>query len=279
VFRRRRQNIQYKTPEQVLKMRAAGLVVAEVHRAVREAAKPGVSTAELDRIAEDVIRSSGAVPSFKGYDIGFGPYPASICASVNEQVVHAIPTEDAVLAEGDLVSVDVGAIVEGWHGDAAITIEIGRVAPELTALREACEASMWAGIRAAATAKRLGGISNAVERAVEAAGEYGIVTGFGGHGIGTEMHQDPHILNYGPPNEGPKLRPGMALAIEPMITLGAPDTAELEDGWTIVTDDGSAAAHTEHTIALCEDGVWVLTAPDGGVERLGELAASAARHD
>ncbi|WP_026929028.1 type I methionyl aminopeptidase [Glycomyces tenuis] len=277
MFRRRRQSIQYKTAAQFAKMREAGLVVAEVHAAMREAAKPGASTAELDRIAEDVIRSSGAVPSFKGYDIGFGPYPASICASVNEQVVHAIPSEDAVLAEGDLISVDVGAIVDGWHGDAAITIEVGRVAPELTALREACEASMWAGIRAAATAKRLGGISNAVERAVDAAGEYGIVTGFGGHGIGTEMHQDPHILNYGSASEGPRLRAGMALAIEPMITLGAPDTAELEDGWTIVTDDGSVAAHTEHTIALCEDGVWVLTAPDGGVEQLGELAASAAR--
>ncbi|MEU6859733.1 type I methionyl aminopeptidase [Glycomyces sp. NPDC046736] len=273
----RRQRIQYKTPEQFRKMRAAGLVVAEVHQAMRESAGPGVTTAELDRIAEQVIRSSGAVPSFKGYDIGFGPYPASICSSVNRQVVHAIPSEDAVLAEGDLLSVDVGAIVDGWHGDAAITIEIGTVAPELTALREACEASMWAGIKAAATARRLGGISNAIERSVEQSGEYGIVTGFGGHGIGTEMHQDPHILNYGRPGEGPKLRTGMALAIEPMITLGSADTAELEDGWTIVTDDGSVAAHTEHTIALCEDGVWVLTAPDGGVEQLGELAASAAR--
>ncbi|MFB9660818.1 type I methionyl aminopeptidase [Glycomyces mayteni] len=274
---RRRDRIQYKTPEQIRKMRTAGLVVAEVHQAMRESAGPGVSTAELDRIAEQVIRSSGAVPSFKGYDIGFGPYPASICSSVNEQVVHAIPSEDAVLKAGDLLSVDVGAIVDGWHGDAAITIEVGEVAPELRALREACEASMWAGIRAAATSKRLGGISHAIEHSVEHSGEYGIVTGFGGHGIGTEMHQDPHILNYGRPGEGPKLRPGMALAIEPMVTLGSPDTAELEDGWTIVTDDGSVAAHTEHTIALCEDGVWVLTAPDGGVEQLGELAASAAR--
>lgn len=274
---RRRQRIQYKTPEQIRKMRAAGLVVAEVHQAMREAAGPGVSTAELDRIAEEVIRSRGAVPSFKGYDIGFGPYPASICSSVNEQVVHAIPAEDAVLKDGDLLSVDVGAIVDGWHGDAAISIEIGEVDPRVTALREACEAAMWAGIEAAATARRLGGISHAVERSVDHSGEYGIVTGFGGHGIGTEMHQDPHILNYGRPGEGPKLRPGMALAIEPMITLGSEATAELADGWTIVTEDGSVAAHTEHTIALCEDGVWVLTAPDGGVEQLGEAAASAAR--
>lgn len=274
---RRRQRIQYKTPEQIRKMRTAGLVVAEVHHAMRESAGPGVTTAELDRIAEQVIRDAGAVPSFKGYDIGFGPYPASICASVNEQVVHAIPSADAVLKEGDLLSVDVGAIVDGWHGDAAITIEIGQVAPELTALREACEASMWAGIKAAATAKRLGGISHAIETSVEQSGEYGIVTGFGGHGIGTEMHQDPHILNYGRPSEGPKLRPGMALAIEPMLTLGSEETAELSDGWTIVTDDGSIAAHVEHTIALCEDGVWVLTAPDGGIEQLGEAVASAAR--
>ncbi|SDE45485.1 type I methionyl aminopeptidase [Glycomyces harbinensis] len=274
---RRRQRIQYKTPEQIRKMRAAGLVVAEVHQAMREYAGPGVSTAELDRIAEKIIRSSGAVPSFKGYDIGFGPYPASICASVNEQVVHAIPSADAVLEEGDLLSVDVGAIVDGWHGDAAISIEIGEVDPRVRALREACEAAMWAGIGAAATAKRLGGISHAIEQAADRAGDYGIVTGFGGHGIGTEMHQDPHILNYGRPGEGPKLRAGMALAIEPMLTLGSEDTAELGDGWTVVTEDGSVAAHTEHTIALCEDGVWVLTAPDGGVEQLGEAAASAAR--
>jgi methionyl aminopeptidase len=274
---RRRQQIQYKTPAQILKMRAAGLVVAEVHQAMRESAGPGVTTAELDRIAEQVIRDCGGVPSFKGYDIGNGPYPGSICSSVNEQVVHAIPSEDAVLKEGDLLSVDVGAIVDGWHGDAAITIEIGEVAPELTALREACEAAMWAGIKAAGTAKRLGGISRAIEESVDASGEYGIVTGFGGHGIGTEMHQDPHILNYGSPSEGPKLRPGMALAIEPMLTLGSEETAELDDGWTIVTDDRSIAAHVEHTIALCEDGVWVLTAPDGGVEQLGDAVASAAR--
>ncbi|WP_307789143.1 type I methionyl aminopeptidase [Glycomyces salinus] len=277
MFRRRRWAIQLKTPDQIVKMRAAGLVVAEVHRTVREAAAPGVSTAELDRIAEDVIRGAGAVPSFKGYDIGSGPYPASICSSLNDQVVHAIPSKEAVLAEGDLLSVDVGAVLDGWHGDAAITIEVGEVRPELTALREACEASMWAGIRAAATVRRLGGISNAIERSVESSGEYGIVTGFGGHGIGTEMHQDPHVLNYGDPNTGPKLRTGMCLAIEPMITLGDPDTAELDDGWTIVTDDGSIAAHTEHSIAICEDGVWVLTAPDGGVGMLGELTASAAR--
>lgn len=271
---RRRQNIQYKTPEQFLKMRTAGLVVAEVHQAMRESAGPGVTTAELDRIAEQVIRDCGAVPSFKGYDIGNGPYPGSICSSVNEQVVHAIPSQDVVLKDGDLLSVDVGAIVDGWHGDAAITLEIGQVAPELTALREACEAAMWAGIRAAASAKRLGGISHAVEHSVEHSGEYGIVTGFGGHGIGTEMHQDPHVLNYGRPGRGPKLVRGLALAIEPMVTLGGPSTVELSDGWTVVTVDGSYAAHFEHTFTLTPEGPWVLTAVDGGVSRLADFGIS-----
>ncbi|MFC4335723.1 type I methionyl aminopeptidase [Salininema proteolyticum] len=276
---RRRQNIQIKTTEQIRKMRKAGLVVADVHEAVRNAAAPGVSTAELDRIAEETIRSADGVPSFKGYDIGWGPYPGSICSSINEQVVHAIPAEDQVLKDGDVISVDVGAIVDGWHGDAAITIEIGDVAPEVRELHRVCDASMWAGIRAAATSKRLGGISNAIETTVDGAGEYGIVEGFGGHGIGTEMHQDPHILNYGEPNDGPKLKPGMCLAIEPMITLGSPDTAELEDQWTIVTADGSVAAHTEHSIALLSDGIWVLTAPDGGVSELGDLASAMARNE
>ncbi|WP_025273841.1 type I methionyl aminopeptidase [Haloglycomyces albus] len=276
---RRRQNIQIKSLEQIQKMRRAGLVVAAVHQAMRDTAGPGVTTGELDRIAEKVIRDGGGIPSFKGYDIGSGPYPASICASVNEQIVHAIPSDERVLRDGDVISIDVGAIVDGWHGDAAITLEIGEVTPEVHALNQACEASMWAGIRAAATAKRLGGISNAVERSVDSSGKYGIVEGFGGHGIGTEMHQDPHILNYGEPGDGPKLKPGMCLAIEPMITLGSPDTMELDDQWTIVAEDGSIAAHTEHTIALLEDGLWVLTAPDGGVDMLGDLVSAIAKRE
>ncbi|QSB04519.1 type I methionyl aminopeptidase [Natronoglycomyces albus] len=278
MFRRGRQNIQYKTSEQFELMRKAGLIVAAVHEAMRKAVVPGVSTGELDGIAEDIIRSHSAEPSFLGYDIGAGPYPGSICSSVNNQVVHAIPADDAVLAEGDIISIDVGAVLNGWHGDAAITLPVGRIDEGAAELIEVCDEALWAGIRAAGSSKRLGGISNAIERYIEGAGDFGIVEGFGGHGIGTEMHQDPHVLNYGPAHSGPKLRPGMALAIEPMVTLGSPDTAELDDNWTIVTADGSLAAHSEHSIAICDDGLWVLTAPDGGVEKLGELASSRARN-
>lgn len=269
--------IQYKSPAQFVKMRQAGLVVAAVHQAMRDAVRVGVCTKELDAIAEDVIRSRNGVPSFLGYDIGMGPYPGSICSSVNEQVVHAIPSREQVLVEGDLISIDVGAVVDGWHGDAAITLPVGDVPPQQLAMVAACEDAMWAGIAAAANAKRLGDVSSAIQRSIEASGSYGIVTGFGGHGIGTEMHQDPHILNYGRPGRGVKIKTGMALAIEPMITLGDAETVDEDDGWTVVTADGSPAAHVEHSIALCDDGIWVLTAPDGGLERLGELASANAK--
>jgi methionyl aminopeptidase len=274
----RRIVIQYKTPDQIQKMRAAGLVVAEALEAMRAAVAPGVSTARLDAIAEDVIRSSGAVASFKGYQ----GYPASICASVNSQVVHAIPSTGQVLAEGDLISIDCGAILDGWHGDAAITVPVGPVRPALSTLARVAEDALWAGIAAAARGVvsgrgRLTDISRAVEVAIRSAGRFGIVDGYGGHGIGTEMHQDPHVLNHGRPGRGPRLVPGLVLAIEPMVTLGSPRTVELSDGWTVVTQDGSIAAHVEHTVALLPDGAWVLTAADGGRERLGELASVQAR--
>jgi methionyl aminopeptidase len=181
-----------------------------------------------------------------------------------------------VLRDGDLVSLDCGAVLDGWHGDAAITVGVGEVDPSLLRLAEVAEDAMWAGIAAAARGAasgrgRLTDISHAVESAVRSAGRYGIVDGYGGHGIGTEMHQDPHVLNHGRPGKGPRLVPGLALAIEPMITLGSPRTAELDDGWTVVTRDGSVAAHVEHSMALLDDGVWVLTAPDGGRARLGDL--------
>ncbi|ASW53553.1 type I methionyl aminopeptidase [Plantactinospora sp. KBS50] len=271
-MRRQQLDIQLKTPEQIDKMRAAGLVVAAALAAMRDAVRPGVSTADLDAIAESVIREAGAVPSFLGYH----GYPASICASVNEQVVHAIPAPEQVLVEGDLISIDCGAVLDGWHGDAAITVPVGEVSPALLRMAEVAEDAMWAGIAAAARGTaagtgRLTDISSAVETAVRRAGRYGIVEGYGGHGIGTEMHQDPHVLNHGRPGRGPRLVPGMALAIEPMITLGSPRTAELSDGWTVVTRDGSVAAHVEHSIGLLADGVWVLTAVDGGRGRLGDL--------
>ncbi len=282
-------DIQYKTPEQIDRMRVAGLVVADALAETTKAVAPGVSTAELDRIAEEVIRGAGAVPSFKGYH----GYPATLCTSVNEQVVHAIPSRQQVLREGDVISIDCGAIVDGWHGDAAITVPVGEVDPRVTRMAEVAEAAMWAGITAAAHGLasgrgRLTDISYAVESEVRRLepkperrwprrrGGYGIVTQYGGHGIGTEMHQDPHLLNYGRPGRGPRLVPGLVLAIEPMLTLGSSDTAELEDGWTVVTVDGSPAVHVEHTFALLEDGVWVLTAPDGGRSRIPELISSRA---
>ncbi|HEX6969229.1 MAG TPA: type I methionyl aminopeptidase [Micromonosporaceae bacterium] len=274
-MRRQQLAIQLKTPDQIEKMRAAGLVVAAALAAVRAAVAPGVTTADLDAVAEAVIREAGAVPSFKGYH----GYPATICSSVNEQVVHAIPSARQVLQEGDLISIDCGAILDGWHGDAAITVGVGETRPELLRMAAVAEDAMWAGIEAAARGAaagrgRLTDISSAVERTIRSGGRYGIVEGYGGHGIGTEMHQDPHILNYGRPGRGPRLVPGMALAIEPMITMGSPRTVELADGWTVVTRDGSIAAHVEHTMALLDDGVWVLTAPDGGRERLGDLVTS-----
>jgi methionyl aminopeptidase len=277
MFRRQLQ-IQYKTPEQIALMRAAGLVVADALAAMRDAVAPGVSTAKLDQIADEVIRSAGAVPSFKGYH----GYPATICASVNSQVVHAIPSAGQVLHDGDLISIDCGAVLDGWHGDAAITVPVGPVAPSLVDLTAAAEASLWAGIKAAAGGVRSGrgrltDISRAVEVSIRGSGRYGIVDGYGGHGIGTEMHQDPHVLNYGRPGRGPRLVPGLCLAIEPMITVGSPRTLELSDGWTVVTQDGSVAAHVEHTVALFPDGAWVLTAPDGGRAELGDLLTASAR--
>jgi methionyl aminopeptidase len=275
---RRQLMIQYKTPEQIELMRAAGLVVADVLARVSEAVAPGVSTADLDRLAEEVIRSHGAVPSFLGYH----GYPATLCTSVNNQVVHAIPSASQVLHEGDLISIDAGAVLAGWHGDAAVTVGVGEVDKALVQLTEAAQDALWAGIAAAAKGVRSGhgrltDISRAVEVSIRSAGRYGIVDGYGGHGIGTEMHQDPHVLNHGRPGRGPQLVPGLCLAIEPMLTIGSPHTVELSDGWTVVTQDGSVAAHVEHTVALLPDGAWVLTAPDGGADRLGELLSHSAR--
>jgi methionyl aminopeptidase len=273
-WRKRDRMIQIKTPDEIALMREAGLVTQRALARMRDAVAPGITTGELDRIAEESIRSEGAVPSFKGYR-GF---PAVMCASINDEVVHGIPSRRRRLREGDIISLDCGAIVDGWHGDSAITVPVGEVAPELLELIEVTEQSLWAGLAAAVAGGRLTDISAAVEASVRShPHRYGIVDHYGGHGIGTEMHQDPHVLNHGRPGRGPRLVPGLALAVEPMVTLGDPATRELEDGWTVVTLDGSYAAHWEHTVAVTEDGPWVTTAEDGGFSRLAELGVKVAQ--
>jgi methionyl aminopeptidase len=272
--------IEIKSADQIAIMRQAGLVVARALREMSGAAGPGVSTGELDALAREVLKDEGATSSFLHYDIGNGPYPAVICASVNDKIVHGIPSTDEKLVDGDLISIDFGAIVDGWHGDAAVTVLIGNVDSHTRELSEACERSLWDGLAAVHAGGRLSDISAAIEASVRDSGEYGIVAGYGGHGIGTRMHMDPHILNYGRAGKGPKLQRGMALAIEPMITLGSRATQEHDDGWTVSTVDGSQAAHWEHTVAILDDGPWVLTAEDGGRAALGErgveVSASAA---
>jgi methionyl aminopeptidase len=249
--------IEIKSPEQIELMRAAGLVVARTLRTLAEAIGPGVSTAELDALAEEEIRGAGATPSFKGYH----GYPASICTSVNEQIVHGIPSQERRLAEGDIISIDCGAILDGWHGDAAITVGVGAISAEHAGLLQACETALWQGLAQAQAGNRLTDISHAVETSVRAAGRYGVVEEYTGHGIGTEMHMDPPVPNYGRAGRGPRLQPGMALAIEPMVMLGGAETILLDDGWTVITADGSWAAHFEHTVAITPDGPRVLTAP------------------
>jgi methionyl aminopeptidase len=257
--------IQIKTAHEIELMRASGLVTAGALKAVRAAVRPGVSTGELDAVAEDYIRSQGAVPNFLGYH-GF---TGTICTSINDEIVHGIPNPDRRLAEGDNISIDCGAILRGWHSDSAITVTVGQPSAQDAGLLEVTERSMWAGLAKAVAGGRLTDISAAVEESITAQSHrYGIVDHYGGHGIGTEMHQDPHVLNYGRAGRGPKLVPGLALAIEPMVTVGDPATVELEDGWTVVTKDGSRAAHFEHTVAITPEGPWVLTAEDGGVAGL-----------
>lgn len=252
---RRGRAIEIRTPEEFDRMRAAGLVVARTLRVAADAVRPGISTGELDAIAAREIRDAGAEPSFLGYH----GYPATICTSVNEEIVHGIPSLERRLEAGDLISIDCGAIVDGWHGDAAVSVGVGEIDPADQALLVACEAALRAGIEQARPHNRLGDISHAVERSVQASGHFGLIREYTGHGIGTAMHMDPAVPNYGPPGQGPRLRTGMALAIEPMITRGGARTAELADGWTVVTLDGSRAAHFEHTVAITAAGPWVLT--------------------
>jgi methionyl aminopeptidase len=268
---RREQPIQIKTPGQIAAMREAGLVVSHTLEVLTDAVEPGITTADLDAIAEREIRGAGAVPSFKGYH----GYPATICTSVNDQIVHGIPSDTTRLAAGDLISIDCGAIVDGWHGDAARTVGVGPIDDELADLLRACERALWNGLAQARPGNRLSDISHAVEMSVRASGRYGIVREYVGHGIGSEMHMDPPVPNYGRPGQGPVLVEGMAVAIEPMLVLGRPQTRLLDDGWTVVSADGTWSAHFEHTVAITKAEPWVLTAEDGGSSGFGRLRGEA----
>ncbi len=264
----RKEKIQYKSHEQILKMREAGLVVADIHQALREGVHAGMTTADADAIAAGVLERAGSTSNFLGY---YG-YPGHICTSVNEVIVHGIPG-DRVLAPGDLVSFDCGAVVEGWHGDAAISMVIPGGNPEVAKRRQRLsditEECMWRGIAAAATGSHVGDIGRAIDDFASALPEQpGIVEEYVGHGIGTAMHQAPDVPNFRTRSHLEKLKPGMALCIEPMLTSGSPENVTLGDDWTVVTLDGSDACHWEHEIAIHERGIWVLTAPDGGAEGL-----------
>jgi methionyl aminopeptidase len=275
--------IQIKSEAEIALMRQAGLVVGRTLDKLKSAVEPGMSTADLDAIAEEAIRGEGAVPSFMGYR-GF---PACICTSINSEIVHGIPSPKAVIRSGDVVSIDCGAIVDGYHGDAAVTVAVGEVKPELLELLRVTEESLWHGIAAARLGGRLIDISRAVEAYIRSqphpcadrpgGGSWGIVEEYVGHGIGTEMHQDPQVYNYVGRRmaKGPELVRGLALAVEPMVNLGTRATRVLDDGWTVVTQDGAPSAHFEHTFTLTEDGPWVLTALDGGESRLTEILSVA----
>jgi methionyl aminopeptidase len=246
-----------KTPEQIDRMRKAGRLVGHTLSTLVEAVRPGATLLELDAQAERVIRAGGGIPSFLGYH-GF---PATLCLSPNDWIVHGIPN-GYVLQEGDILSIDCGAIVEGWHGDAAVTVPVGQVDDAARRLIETTERAMWAGIAQVRAGNRLSDIGHAVEKVAAAPG-YGVVREYVGHGIGTRMHEEPQVPNYGRPGRGLRLEVGLALAIEPMVNEGSPDTQVLEDGWTVTTRDGSRSAHFEHTVAITPEGPEVLTLLDG----------------
>ena len=240
---------------ELAKMRRAGLVVAEMHERTREAARPGVTTRELDAVAREVLERRGATSNFLGYH-GF---PAVICTSPNDMIVHGIPGSYR-LEEGDILSVDCGAVVEGYHGDAAFTMAVGEVTPGARQLIEVTERSLWAGIDQLVKGNRLHEVGRAVQAVAVAAG-YSVVREYVGHAIGTAMHEQPQVPNYWPGSPGPTLKTGMVFAVEPMVNMGGPETRLLDDGWSVVTADGSLSAHFEHTIAVTDDGPEVLTVP------------------
>lgn len=259
--------IQLKNLNQLKQMRKAGLVVAEALELIRSEIVPGTTTNHLNEIAVKHLKTKNAKSNFLNYH----GYPAVICASTNHEIVHGIPN-DRKIKDGDIVSIDFGAIVDGWHGDSAFSMIAGNADPEDEKLLVTCEESMWRGIAAARVGGKLTDISSAIEQYINSQGKYGILREYGGHGIGTAMHEDPHVLNFGAPGMGPQLEVGIALAIEPMITRGTHKTEILDDDWTVVSEDRSRGAHFENTFALLPDGKpFVLTAFDGGKSDLGRL--------
>lgn len=268
-----RSEFELKTPEQIIAMREPGLITARALEAVKLACVAGVSTLELDAIANQTIESYGAHSNFQLV----AGYNHTICASINHEVVHGIPAPERILEAGDIISIDCGAEINGWNGDSAITIivpdadgfipdtEVVRKRQELSLVTEN---SLWAGIAALATSERLGEVGAAIEDAISARGKYGILEDYVGHGIGRHMHEEPAVYNFRTKVLGPKITPGLVVAIEPMVTSGSNKTKVLSDGWTVVAKDGSDASHWEHSIAVTDSGIWVLTALDGGKERL-----------
>jgi methionyl aminopeptidase len=249
--------LELKSKDDLERMRRAGQIVAEVLQRLQAEAKPGVTTLDLDRIAEEMTRKRGAVPAFKGYRVGTRVFPASLCVSINEEVVHGIPASRA-LKDGDIVGLDFGVVVEGYYGDAAVTVPVGKITARAQHLLDATRESLWEGIRTIKVGSRLGDLSHAIQRYAESAG-LSVVREFVGHGIGRRLHEEPQVPNFGEPGRGRLLREGMVLAIEPMLNLGEPGVLVKDDGWTAVTRDGSLSAHFEHSVAITADGPVVLT--------------------
>jgi len=262
--------IQIKTLEQLKIMRRAGLLVGETLELLKSSIKVGMRTDALDAIAAANIKRGGGTSNFKGYH----GYPATICISINDEIVHGIPG-DRVIEDGDVISIDCGAIIDGWHGDAAFSVGVGSVDSADQKMMDVCEESMWRGIAAGKSGAKLTDIGHAIEEYINSQGKFGILQEYGGHGIGTEMHQEPHVLNFGRPGNGPEIVAGLALAIEPMITRGSAKTKVLSDDWTVVSQDKSRGAHFENSYVICPDGKpFVLTALDGGAAKLNSYGIS-----
>ena len=247
-----------KGPDEIEIMRAANVIVAEVLAELRAAVRPGVTTADLDRIAEELTRKKGAVPAFKGYSVAGRVYPAALCASINDEVVHGIPSQNRALRAGDIIGLDYGVIYRGYYGDSAVTVPVGEVTPEAHVLMETTRQALEAGIEAARPGRRLGDVSAAILTHAESR-RFSVVRDFVGHGIGKRLHEDPQVPNFGQADRGIRLREGMVLAIEPMLNVGGPEVELKDDGWTAITSDGSLSAHFEHSVAIVEGGPYVLS--------------------